>query len=69
MYSTGLCGDLKRPDRALTCSSACNQVDALFFERLNRILKIVIPSLQSKEASLLGASLALELAPRAGLIS
>ncbi|KAK4703645.1 hypothetical protein P7C70_g2569, partial [Phenoliferia sp. Uapishka_3] len=32
---------------------ASSQVDAVFFERLNRILKIVIPSISSKEASLL----------------
>ena len=31
----------------------CKQVDAVFFERLNRILAIVIPSVRSKEATLL----------------
>lgn len=31
----------------------CPQVDAVFFERLTRILRIVIPSTRSKEASLL----------------
>lgn len=43
-------------DWELTADPCCFvslQVDAVFYERLSRILRIVIPSVRSKEASLL----------------
>jgi ATP-binding cassette subfamily D (ALD) long-chain fatty acid import protein len=36
-----------------TCLTPLHQVDAVFYQRLSRILRLVIPSLRSKEALLL----------------
>ena len=36
-----------------TCLTSLPQVDAVFYQRLSRILRLVIPSLRSKEALLL----------------